>query len=129
MTKIKVLLDTNFLLTMVRQKIHGLEEIKGKVPVEFFTLSRVLYEIKGLSKGNKKIQNESRIVEQVLKNNNVKVIDSMLEDVDSELVNMSKEYVIATNDKFLRKRIKEAGGKTIFIRSMTYIDTGEIVGE
>ena len=129
MAKIKVLLDTNFLLTMVRQKIHGLEEIKEKVPAEFYTLGRVLYEIKGLSKNDKKIQNESRIVEQVLKNNNVKVIDSTMEDVDSELVNLSKEYVIATNDKFLRKRVKEAGGKTIFIRSMTYIDTGEIVGE
>jgi len=74
MAKIKVLLDTNFLLTMVRQKIHGLEEISQKFPAEYYTLSRVLYEIKGLARGDKKITNEAKIVEQVLKNNNVKVL-------------------------------------------------------
>ncbi|MFA5930941.1 MAG: hypothetical protein WC821_01370 [archaeon] len=129
MAKIKVLLDTNFLLTMVRQKIHGLEEIKSKVPAEFYTLSRVIFEIKGLAKTDKKIANEGKIVDQVLANNNVKILDSALEDVDSELVNLSKDYVIATNDKYLRQRVKKAGGKTIFIRSLTYIDTEEVVGE
>jgi rRNA-processing protein FCF1 len=129
MAKIKVLLDTNFLLTMVRQKIHGLEEIKGKIPAEFYTLSRVIFEIKGLAKEDKKIANEWRVVEQVLKNNNVKIIDSEQMDVDSELVKLSKDYVIATNDKLLRQKVKAAGGKTIFIRSLTYIDTEEIVGE
>jgi len=130
MAKVKILLDTNFLLTMVRCKIHGMEEILEKVPAEFYTLSRVIYEIKGLSKQDKKIKNEGRIVEQVLKNNKVKILESTKEDVDSELVEYCKEgYVIATNDKFLRQRVKQAGGKSIFIRSLTYIDTGEIVGE
>ncbi|MFA6419428.1 MAG: hypothetical protein WCW13_01380 [archaeon] len=129
MAKIKVLLDTNFLLTMVRQKIHGLEEIKEKIPAEFYTLSRVLVELNGLSKQDKKIKNEVRIVEEILQKNNVKTIDSTINDVDSELVTLSKEYVIATNDKYLRQRVKKEGGKTIFIRSLTYIDTGEVVEE
>ena len=114
---------------MVRHKIHGFEEIKQKIPAEFYTLSRVIFEMKALAKTDKKIQNEVRIVDAVLKTNGVKVIDSTSEDVDSELVALSNEYVIATNDKFLRRRVKEAGGKTIFIRSLTYIDTDEIVGE
>jgi rRNA-processing protein FCF1 len=126
--KIKVMLDTNFLLTMIRYKIHGFEDIKQKLPVEFYTLSRVLVELKGLEKSDKKVKKEVAIVEQVLKNNNVKVIDSTSEDVDSELVKLSsKGYVIATNDKFLRQRIKQSGGKTIFIRSLTYIDTGDVI--
>lgn len=129
MAKIKVLLDTNFLLTMVRQKIHGLEEIQSKVPAEFYTLSRVIFEIKGLAKTDKKIANESKIVDQILKNNNVKILDSTIDDVDSELVTLSKDYVIATNDKYLRQRVKKEGGKSIFIRSLTHIDTEEVVGE
>ena len=129
MAKIKILLDTNFLLTMVRYKIHGFEEINQKIPAEYYTLSRVIFEIKGLAKSEKKIRNEGRIVEDVLKNNNVKILESELEDVDSELVNLSKDYVIATNDKELRRRVKQAGGKTVFIRSLTYIDTGDVVEE
>jgi rRNA-processing protein FCF1 len=126
--KIKVLLDTNFLLTTVRHKIYGFEEIKGKIPVEFYTLSRVIHEIKSLGKRQRKIKNEGVIVEQVLKNNNVKVLDSISEDVDSELVEYAKKgYAIATNDKELRRRVREAGGKTIYIRSLTYIDTEDLV--
>ncbi len=114
---------------MVRHKIHGFEEIKGKIPAEFFVLGRVLHELKGLGKNDKKIKNEARIVQEVLKNNGVREIDSTTEDVDSELVTLSKEYVIATNDKLLRRRVKQAGGKTIFIRSLTYIDVEDLVEE
>ncbi len=130
MEKIKVMLDTNFLLTMIRYKIHGFEDIKQKLPTEFFTLSRVLIELKGLGKSDKKVKKEVAIVEQVLKNNNVKIIDSTSEDVDTELVKLSTQgYIIATNDKFLRQRVKQANGKTIYIRSLTYIDTSEVVNE
>jgi len=129
LAKIKILLDTNFLLTMVRHKIHGFDQINQKVPAEYYTLSRVIYELKGLSKDDKKVRNEARIVEEVLKNNCVKVLDSTMEDVDSELVELSKDYVIATNDRELRIRVKRAGGKTVFIRSLTYIDTGDVIEE
>ena len=130
MSKIKVLLDTNFLLTMVRHKIHGFDEIKGKLPAEFYTLSRVVYELSGLGKTDKKIRNEAKIVEAVIKSNNVKIIDSTTEDTDSELVEFSKQgYIIATNDRELRRRIKAEGGKTIFIRSLTYIDVNDVLEE
>lgn len=127
MAKVKILLDTNFLLTMVRNKIHGFDEIRQKIPAEFFTLSRVIYELKGLAKSDKKVRAEGAIVEQLLKNNDVKVIESKMESVDSELVELSKEYVIATNDRELRRRIKAAGGRTIFIRSLTYVDVEDLV--
>ncbi len=127
--KVKILLDTNFLLTLVRYKIFGFEEIKQKVPCEFYTLSRILYELKGLGKGDKKVKKEVSIVEQILKNNAVKVIDSSKENVDEELIELSKDYVIATNDKELRRKVKEAGGKTIFVRSLTYVDVGEIIAD
>lgn len=127
--KLKILLDTNFLLTLVRYKIHGFDEITQKVPCEFYTLSRVEYELKALGKSDKKIKKEVAIVEQLLKNNNVKIIDSTMENVDNELIILSKEYAIATNDKELRRKIKAQGGKTLFVRSLTYVDTGDLVEE
>jgi len=125
-TKRKIMLDTNFLLTLVRNKIHGLEELKEDKPTEFFTLGRVLFEIEVLGKREKKIAREASIVQQILKANNVKVLDSTLEDVDAEMVEKSKEgYIIATNDKFLRQRIRKEGGKTAYIRSMTFVEVDE----
>ena len=125
--EIKILLDTNFLLTMVRYKIHGLEEIKGKIPAKFFVLSRVIWEMEVKAKDDKKIKNEMRIVKQILKNNEVATIDSKIENVDTELMQYSKEYVIATNDKELRERIKSFGGQSIYIRSLSFIDLEDIL--
>ena len=48
-------------------------------------------------------------------------------NVDNELIELSKEYIIATNDKELRRKVKEKGGKTIFVRKLTLVDTSEIM--
>lgn len=127
--KVKIMLDTNFLLTMVRNKIFGLEQLKGKLPVEFFTLSRVLIELQGLGKNDKKIKKEVTLVEKILELNKVRVIESKIESVDEELIKLSKEYIIATNDKDLRRKVHQNHGKTVFIRSLTYIDTSDILEE
>ena len=121
------MLDTNFLLTMVRHKIHGFEEIKSKLPAKFYVLSRVMWEMEIKSKNDKKIKNETRIVKAILKSNNVTEIDSKLEDVDTELVGLSKKYVVATNDKELRERIKSFGGRSIYIRSLSFIEIEDIL--
>lgn len=123
------MLDTNFLLTMVRNKIFGLEQLKEKLPVEFYTLSRVLFELQGLGKNDKKIKKEVGLVNQILKLNNVKIIESEINSVDEEMIKLSKDYIIATNDKELRQKIHQKQGKTVFIRSLTYIDTSEILEE
>ena len=56
----------------------------------------------------------------------VKIIESTIENVDNELIKLSSEYIVATNDKELRRKIKENGGKTIFVRKLTLVDTSEI---
>lgn len=124
---IKIIIDTNFLLTMVRYKIHGLSEIKTKIKCKFFTMSRVMFELEALGKREKKIAKELFLVKQIIKNNDIKIIDSTTENVDNELLEKSKEgYIIATNDKNLRERIKKVNGKSIFIRSLNFIETSEI---
>lgn len=126
MKKIKVLLDTNFLLTTIRYKLHGLSEIKNQTSADFYVLSGTIDELKNLSKKNKKIKKEYLLVEKMLKNEKVIGIKSKTEDVDEELLNLSKKYVIATNDKELRKKIRENGGKSIYIKKLTTIDLSEI---
>lgn len=122
---IKVLLDTNFLLTMVRYKIHAMDEIKKTIPVEFYTLSGVADEMEKLSK-DKKIKKEFAIVKEILKNNNVIGINSKKKNVDDEIVSLCNEYIIATNDKLLRKRIRQNGGKSIYLKKLTTVDVSEI---
>ena len=128
-TRFKIILDTNFLLTTVRYKLHGLEDIKSRVPADFFVLSGTMGELEGLSRSDKKLRGEFAIVKQIIKNEKVSGIISKLPKVDDELVEKSKEYVIATNDKALRKRIIDFGGKCIYVKKLTTIDLSDIIDE
>lgn len=86
-----------------------------------------MFELEALGKREKKIAKELLLVKQIIKVNNIKILDSTTEDVDKELVEKSKEgNIIATNDKNLRERIKKVGGKSIYIRSLNFIETSEI---
>ncbi len=127
LSKIKVMLDTNFLLTMIRYKIHALDEIKSQIPTEFFVLSGVLGEMNALGKNDKKIRTEVAIAKEIINKNNVKIIESTMENVDNELIQLSSDYVIATNDKALRIKVKQNGGKTIFVKKLTLVDVAEIM--
>ncbi len=122
----KIILDTNFLLTMVRYKIHAVQEIKERVNGEIFVLSGTIGELDGLSKGSKKIKNEVAIVREIIKKNNIRVIESKVENVDNELVEKSNEFVIATNDKKLREKIRQTGGKSVYIKKLAMVDMSEI---
>jgi rRNA-processing protein FCF1 len=121
----KVLIDTNFFLTMVRYKIHAISEIKEKVKAEFYTLSGVVDELVYLAK-DKKIKRELNLIKQIIEKNKIEVIKSK-ENVDEELIKKSKEFIIATNDKELRERIKEFGGKSIYIKKLALIDMSEVL--
>jgi rRNA-processing protein FCF1 len=126
-SKIKVLLDTNFLLTMIRYKIHALDEIKSQIPSSFFVLSGVLGEMNTLGKHDKKIKKEVAIAKEIINKNNVKIIQSTIENIDNELIQLSRDYVIATNDRELRIKVKKNGGKTIFVKKLTLVDVTEIL--
>jgi len=125
-SKIKVILDTNFLLTMIRYKIHAIDEINSQIPPEFFTLSGILGELNALGKSDKKIKKEVAIAKEIINKNNVKIIESTMENVDNELITLSSDYVIATNDRELRIKVKKNGGKTIFVKKLTLVDVAEI---
>jgi rRNA-processing protein FCF1 len=110
----------------VRHKIHGFEEIKERFPAEFYVLTRVLWELEVKAKEDKKIKNEVKIVKEILHNNGVREIESKKENADNEMIEKSKEYVIATNDKELRQKIKSFGGKSIYIKSLSFVEMEEI---
>jgi len=109
----KILLDTNFIITCAMQKINfdaimnGLtsEEVKWIVPEE------VLTELRGLKFGGKikiKERNAVTIGIEIIEKLGVKVVklSETANDVDTKIVNYIKDkpIVLATLDKALQKR-------------------------
>jgi len=110
----KILLDSNFLISLVKFKVD-LEEI-GKLqhPYELITTNLVWNELKNLSKGNK----NARIAMKMIEVKNIRIIKSKEKNADEAMIQLAdKDTIVATNDIELRKRLKAMKIKTIYLRA------------
>ena len=108
----KIILDTNFLITCLKFNIRFIEELEGN---ELFIIDKTENELEKLIKGGKgKDKERAKIILQLIKLKKIKQIRSKKEEsVDDTLSGLS-DYVIATQDKELKKRIM---GKKLIIRA------------
>jgi len=96
-----IILDTNFLLSSLKFKIDFISEIDRicKFNYEVLVFEGTLREIK-----NKKL---GRLALEIIRQKNIRVINSKNSYVDKDILNLSGEdYIIATNDKNLIKKLK-----------------------
>jgi len=124
-----ILIDTNFILTCIKQRIHLFEDIKEEFPSSRIIIPQeVIDELKLLSsKKSLKISEReaAKLSIDVINKNLVFIIFLNSKTVDSGIVNYSKEHdiILATLDKELQNRVKKANKKTHFliIRNKTRI--------
>ena len=110
----KIILDTNFLINCAKFHIDYTEQLKEH---EIYTLDAVIAELEKLI--NQKKAKHAKLALQILRQKQIKIINSKVSNVDSALVGL-KNYAVATADKELKKRLE---GKKIFvIRQKKYIE-------
>ena len=115
----KIILDTNFLMAVSQFKIDIFQELKGH---ELYIIDAILAELKKLSKGNSKHSKAALLALVLIENKHLKTLPSKKKSADNLLIMYSKKgYVIATQDRILRNKIKKAGGKSIYIRQRKYV--------
>ena len=120
-----VVLDTNMLLVPYRFGVDIFEEIQRILPgVKVYTIPQVIKEIEKLSRGNLNERLGAKIAKRLLERVEVLPVDETL-PTDTILVELAKDgYVIATNDRLLRKRVREVGGYTIYLRERSHLEMG-----
>ena len=108
----KIVFDTNFLVSCLKFHIQFLEELEGE---ELFIIDKTNEELEKLIKGGKtQDKQRAKIILALLNKKKIKKIKSeKTETVDDALARL-KGYIIATQDKNLKKRIK---GKKLIIRA------------
>lgn len=107
----KAILDTNFILTCVKQKIDFLDEIKF-MGIMILIPEEVLNEIKKIMNSGKKLhfRENARLALKILNKNRFKKIKLGTTDVDKGLVifaKKNKDVIVATLDKKLKEKIKK----------------------
>lgn len=122
----KVIFDANFLLLPFQFKIDifgGIESLIGRF--EPIVLSVTLEELRKISaKGSGKMGRMALSAIELAKRCRVMEVNMMPgESYDDVLLRVAREnnYLVATNDRYLRKKLREAGVATIFLRQRAYL--------
>lgn len=106
----KVLLDTNFILTCIKQKIDFFEEIK-LMGIQILIPKQVINEIKKITNSKKKLhfREDANLALKFLEKNSFKEIDIKNRNVDKGLINFAKENkdaIVATLDREIKNKIQ-----------------------
>jgi len=108
----KAILDTSFILTVVRQKIdffHELETVGFKILIP----EGVLKEIETISKSNRKgeVVGNARLTLKILEKKNFEKIKLPGKDVDKSIIKLAREnsdLIVATLDREIKNKIKNS---------------------
>lgn len=115
----KIILDTNFLIDLIRWKIEWVE-LRGH---ELFILDSNIEELKRIAKRGTKESLLAKIALMLLEGKGLKMLESKEKETDLSLLEYSKKgYAIATQDIALKNKIKSESGKVIYIRQKKYIE-------
>ncbi len=120
-----VVLDTNMLMVPYQFRVNIFSEISRLVPgAKIVTIPQVLKELKELERRGKKEQLGARLALKLIKEKRVDVLD-VDKDVptDRALVQLAEQgFIIATNDKELKKRVWKVGGTVIALRERNRLE-------
>ncbi len=123
----KVILDANFLLVPFQFKVDIFSEIEALIGgFEPIVLSTTMEELKRLSKAKSEKTRRSFLAALELAKK-CRIVDVELrsgESYDDAILRVAGEgkYIVATNDSNLRKRLRDKGITTIFLRQKSHLE-------
>jgi len=124
----KVILDTNFLVDIVRFKVD-LGSIGELLPGRYKLLipEAVEKELKKMKSKNAKAAIKLAKLRdlKIIKNHaSVRGADNMIVSLAESMQDKKSKIAVATNDAELRKRLKALGVKTIYLRARKHLEIG-----
>jgi rRNA-processing protein FCF1 len=106
----KIILDTNFLLTAIKFKIDIFSQLQE---YDIYILDKTLKELE-----NKK---NEKLAKELIEKHNIKIIKTSNDKYVDDLLLEYKDFIIATQDKELKEKLKKAKISTISLRQKKYL--------
>ena len=107
----KVILDTNFILTCIKQKIDFFEDLKF-MGMQISIPKQVVKEIEEITNSKKKLhfKEDAKLALRLLEKNSFKEIDLKEKNVDNGIVKYSNKHdtIVATLDREIKNKIKNS---------------------
>lgn len=121
-----IAIDTNMLLAIPQFKVDVLEmaeELLGKQKVVM--PEQVYAELSKFAEKKGKTGREAKIALNLAKKRGVKIVKVGAEDADSALLKLAERgFIIATNDKALRKSAKRMPARVLYLRKTKFVEIG-----
>lgn len=122
--KQKILLDTNFIMIPAKFKVDIYSEIQRIMaePYELYILDKSIEELDSIIKTQKGREKASaRLAKAILDNIKPKVLKTTSKAYVDKVILGLKGFIIATQDKDLRLKLKRKGIKTIILRKKQHL--------
>ena len=121
-----IILDTNFLMIPTTQKVDIFEELKRvcDFAFELFIVSKTINELdKIMIDQSGKDKMAAKLAKSLIDAKGVKIIDVSKGHVDDLILEVAKEkgYFVATQDKYLKERLRKDDVPVIFLRQKKYL--------
>jgi rRNA-processing protein FCF1 len=116
----EIILDTNFLTAPFQlDSIDIFQEIERIFPQsQVYTIEDAVQEAQSIEDGK-----YGDLVQQLIQKKDIQVLETEGEgEVDDLLVQISRSYVIATNDRELKERLLKVDAEVIHIRNESYLE-------
>jgi len=125
-SRVRIAFDTNMVLAIGQLKVDVFSEARKMFgeKAEFLIPEQVAVELQALAGKNLALKKAAGIALEEIEAHKVKAEEVKAANADDALVEMAqKGCFVATNDAVLRKRIKDFGGKVIYLRQGHFLKT------
>jgi rRNA-processing protein FCF1 len=123
----KIILDTNFLLIPFTEKVDIFDEIDRIVEesYELFIIDTSLQELKKIHEEQKgKSKEAAKLALELVKKHPIEFLSGISDHVDDDIVALCKkdDYYVATQDKELKKKVKDLKRSIIILRQKNHLE-------
>ena len=121
---LKILLDTNFILDTLRYKLNFSIFQEFDENAELFISSGILREIRSIANRKTKEGRLAIVALKLIESGQVKVVESLKKEVDEDLIYLAKKegFIVATNDKDLKEKLKKENVRVVCLRNKKKIE-------
>ena len=121
---LRILLDTNFLLDILRYKLDFSIFQELEENVKLFISSETLREIKSIANRKTKEGRLAMVALKLIESQKINIVQSLKKEVDKDLLELAKKegFIVATNDKDLKEKLKKENVRIICLRNKKKIE-------
>ncbi|MBR9698923.1 nucleotide-binding protein [Candidatus Woesearchaeota archaeon] len=120
----KIIIDTNFLLIPITQGVDIFSEFDRIMdePFQLFVVDKTIEELNTIIQDQSgKDKQAAAFALQIIEQRPLNIIKTGKGHADGEILAL-KEYIVATQDKELKEKLRQQGRKVIFLRQKSHLN-------